>query len=324
MAIPREYETSNKLVRDDLAKRPYETGERAGDFVAPDYPVDAEKVSHVVIADHKLSTDDMRAADALAKEIRFETGSTAEVSVIERAQKSTIDSRKIEEAAERGDLSIVTDRAQMHRGDILDLKEMRIASLVTSPANYASGHKQAGVNLATVDLIGLMDTMQDAIKVNGRRGKATRAVLGTKSWRAIRRNEDFAAFASKNPAQFGTSGSRERSLVALAAFLELDEVRIADFSRTLDSDTAMTDFWPLDSFLLFGTARTLSNHALAQTVVVPYGQYQGAAQGTVVDVRTAKLQGTEEITEIGAYHRYRTYLTNANRGFLLYETLGWA
>jgi hypothetical protein len=70
MAIPREYATSNPLVRDALSRIPLPVGTRGGDFVAPDYPVDAEIVDNVTAAEHALNQDDLRAPDAEAKSVR--------------------------------------------------------------------------------------------------------------------------------------------------------------------------------------------------------------------------------------------------------------
>jgi hypothetical protein len=321
MSIPQEYETSNPLVRDELAKRPYDMGDRGGDFVAPDFAVDVEKVSTITPYDHKLSLDTLRAADAAAKSIRFGTGSTSTLSVVEHAQKSTTDSRKVEEAGKRDPFiatNLLTDIAEFHRNDILDGKEYRIASAVTSSANFDASHHDAAVNFKTANLIDLMDAAQIVIKKDGRFGRAKKATLGYKTFRIIRNNTGFINFCASSPAGMGvlTSGGRQRTLQALADYLELDEIRLVDFERVLVGDTDPTEFWPNDHFLLFGVENSVSNKTFAQTIVCPYGQYQGVANGTLVDVRTAELPGTDRMTEVGAYHRYQPYILNAERAFL--------
>lgn len=320
MPIEREYKTSNQLVRDALAALPIPAGDRAGDFVAPDFPIDAEVVSNVVMAEHSLDLDDLRSEDAPANSVRFETGGTTDISVVERGKTFTIGSRKIEEAGARG-VDVVAQRSELIRNDILDAKEYRIATMVMSPGNYAPGHKEAGVNLATANLIKKFDTWQDAIR-SGRWGTARFLLLGRNAWRGMRVNEGFIKYVSTPGVT--ESGSRQRRLAALAEYLELDEVRVADFSRVLsNSNNLPTDFWDPNSAILFVRNKTLSNRTLAQVPVVPYGQAQNVAEGTVVDVRTAKLAGTGELTEVGVYHRYKPYLLNANLAFLLTGVTGW-
>lgn len=321
MSVPQEYATSHPLVRDELAKRPYDMGDRGGDFVAPDFPVDHEKVSTITPYEHKLNLDTLRAADAAAKTIRFGTGSTGTLSVVEHAQKSTTDSRKVEEAGKRDPFvatNLLADIAEFHRNDILDGKEYRIAAAVTDPANFDPTHTADAVNFETANLIEVMDDAQNRIKKDGRFGRARFATLGSKTLRIVRLNEGFAKFCASNPSTRGVleSGGRQRTLAALAEYLELDEIRLTDFSRVLDGDTDPTDFWPDDHFLLFGRERTVSNKTFAQTLVVPYGRYQNVAEGTLVDVRTDKISGTDELMEVGAYHRYQTYVLNAMRAFL--------
>jgi hypothetical protein len=325
--IYQEYETSNPLVRDELAKRPYDMGSRGGDFVAPDFPVEVEKVSTIVPYEHKLSLDTLRAAGSPAKMIRFGKGSTGTLTVVEHAQRSTTDSREIEAAAKRDPFvatSLITDVAEFHRNDILDGKEYRIASAVTDPDNFDPTHTADGINFRTANLIDLMDGAQDLIKTDGRFGRARRATIGRKTLRHVRKNEGFAKFCASNPGLTGVSesGSMQRNLIALAAYLELEEIRLVDFSRVLEGDTNPTDFWPDDHFLLFGNEATLSTKTFAQTMVVPYGQYQGVAEGTLVDVRVEELPGTTRLTEVGAFHRYQAYIMNANRAYLWTNVVG--
>jgi hypothetical protein len=162
MAIPREYATSNPLVRDALSRIPLPVGTRGGDFVAPDYPVDAEIVDNVTAAEHALNQDDLRAPDAEAKSVRFETGSTSTIRLTERALKTTMDARKIEEAGSRG-VNLVADRLAMLRDDILDNKENRIATKALTAANYGASHKDVtGLNFRTIDIYAKVQTWQEA------------------------------------------------------------------------------------------------------------------------------------------------------------------
>jgi hypothetical protein len=325
MAIFKTHGKTNPVVADELAERPYPTGDRAGDFVAPDFPIDAELVDKMTTVEHKLHLDDLRAPGAAAKTIEFEGPPTKEsISVVEHAQKSTLDSREIEDAGKAG-ITLLTDRAELHRNDVLDVKEYRISAMSTTTGNFPSTHREAGLNFKTENLILRLDDVQEKIKKDGRWGKAKFGLMGTRTFRAMRANEGFAKFCASNPGTFGVqeSGSRQRNLIALATYLELDELRVADFSRVLGNDTDPTEFWPTDFFLVFGREKTTSTRTFAQTVVVPYGTYQDVAEGTLVDVRTDKLSGTDELMEVGAYHRYRTYLLNANQAFLFTEIEGW-
>jgi hypothetical protein len=313
MAIPREYATSNPLVRDALAAIPLPIGTRVGDFVAPDYPIDAEIVDTVTPAEHKLNLDDLRAPDAEATSIRFETGSTGTISVVERALKTTMDSRKIEEAGSRG-VDLVAERARYLRDDILDAKEYRIAQLVMTAGNYAAGHKDVtGLNFRTIDIFAKVSDWQETIVADGSY-PAEFAVIGRAAWKAARQNAEFNKFVSGPNIK---SGARDLTLANFAEYLGLQEVRVADFRRKIGNASTATQFWTTDSFLLFCRQNTVSDRTLAVTPVVPYGQYQQAAAGTLVDVRTAKLSGTEELTEVGAYHRYIPLLRNASLGFLV-------
>jgi hypothetical protein len=312
MAIPREYATSNPLVRDALAKIPLPIGKRAGDFVAPDFSVDSEIVDSVVIVDHVLNTDDLRAADAEAKAIRFETGSTVTLSVNEHALKTTIDSRKIEEAQSRGS-DVVAERLAMLRNDILDNKELAIATKFETAANYAAGHKVNALNFRTVDLFATIDVQRDTIVADG--GVQPQfAVIGMTAWRGARQNVAFNTFVSG--VKDKQAGSNMLTLAAFAEYLGLSEVRLGDFRRKVGNGTTATQFWPVDQFLLFAQQATMSNRTLGQTMVVPYGGAPGQGQGALVDARTAPPQGTELITEIGCYHRYLVAGLNFNLGFL--------
>jgi hypothetical protein len=326
MAIQKKVANSNPVVADELAKRPYPTGDKVGDFVAPDFPIDAELVDKVTVVEHKLNLDDLRASGAEAKKIDFEEpGAKESISVVERAQKSTVDSRDLEDAGKAG-IQIATDRAELHRNDILDAKEYRIAQITTSTGSFGANHKDtSGVNFGSIDLIKTLDGAQEYIATEGRYGRARKAVIGRKALRAARVNQKFADFCKSTPAARGSaeSGGLQRTLAALAEFLELDEIRLADFNRVLGDDTTPTDFWPSDFFLLFNDQPTVSTRTFAKTVVVPYGNYQDVAEGTLVDVRMKKLDKVEELTEIGAFHRYRTYLLNANLAFIWTGIVGY-
>ncbi|HXG58192.1 MAG TPA: hypothetical protein VNL91_04145 [Thermoanaerobaculia bacterium] len=308
MAIPREYATSNPVVRDALARIPLPTGTRAGDFVAPDYPIDAEIVDTVTVGEHDLNLDDLRAPDAKAKEVRFETGETGTISIVERALKTTMDSRKIEEAGARG-VDLVAERLALLRNDIMDAKEYRIAQLVTDAANFAADHKENGTNFRTADLYAEIQAAQEKLIADGN-FPAEYAMIGRDAWLAARRNAEFNKFVAGPNIK---AGSRDLTLANFAEYLGLREVRIGDFRRRIGG--VVTQFWPTDSFLLFARQATLSNRTFAQVPVCPYGPEQGNA-GALVDARTAQLSGTELLTEVGAYHRYKPILLNAKLGYL--------
>ena len=309
MAIPREYGTSNPVVRDALALIPPPTGTRLGDFIAPDFPIDAETVDTVSMAVHELNLDDLRAADAEAKSVRFEVGAEDTVSVVERALKTTMDSRKIEEAGKAG-VDIIVQRLDLLRTDIIDAKEYRIVEMATTQANFAGDHYASATNFRTVDLFSTVEAMQDKLVADGNY-PGEYAVIDRYAWGAARLNSGFNQFVAGPNIK---AGARDLTLAKLAEYLGLAEVRIGDFRRKIAG--AVKQFWPVGSFLLFARQVTLSDRTFAQTAVCPYGQYQGAAQGTLVDARTSKLPGTEELVEVGAYHRYRTIELNQGLGFL--------
>lgn len=320
MAIPNEYLTSNPLVRDALAAIPIAQGTKTGDFVAPDFPADAETVDMVFQAQHSLNLDDLRAPDAEAKEIRFETAGIGTVSVVERAFKTKIDSRKLDEAGRRG-VDLLAQRGVLMRDDIFDAKEYRIAQMVMTAASYPASHKdQTGINWRTADLVALRDTWNDQVIADGNQPLAY-AILGRLAWRGIRKNPQFREFAAGS-ALYAAS-AKNMTLQALADFLDLTEIRVGNYSRRLASGgaaAAVTQFWDPNSALFFARQATLSNRTLAQTMVVPYGANQ-RSNGETVDVRTEPLPGTERRTEVGVYHRYRTFLRNANLGFLVTDTV---
>lgn len=320
MAIPREYATSNPVVRDALSVIPLDSkyGTRVGDFVAPDFPVDAEQIDVMLEANHSLDLDDLRAADALAKEVRFEQGTSASITVVERAQKSKIDSRKVADAGRYG-IDILADRAAIHRADILDGKEYRIASLVLAAANYAASHKDVtGLNFRTIDLMTYVDTWNTAVSDDGG-FDLQYAIIGRNAWRFARANAAFREFAGGSDA---TAGVQDLTLAAFAQYLGLKEVRIGNYKRKIGNATTATQFWTTDSMVIFArNEETLSTNTFAATPVVPYGAEFGA-NGALVDVRTEDLPGTERMTEIGAYHRYRSLIRNASLGFLVTGIVG--
>lgn len=319
MAIPREYASSNPQVRDALTNIPVErqTGTAAGDFVAPDYALDAEAVDVFTDAVHNLDLDDLRAADAEAKAVRFEVGTSASITVVERAKKTRIDSRKIEDAGRYG-IQLVAKRAADLRTDILDAKEYRIAALVTTAASFAADHRDVtGLNFRTIDLQTKSDEWAQEIADDG--GFApNRAIIGTTAWRHARANAAFREFAGGSDLNASAS---DLTLATFAEFLGLDEVRIGSYRRRIGNDTTATQFWPVNSFLMFSQNDTISTNTFAATPVVPYGAEFGS-NGALVDVRTAELQGTELLTEVGAYHRYRPLLRNASLGFIVTGIVG--
>jgi hypothetical protein len=316
MPIPREYATSNPVVRDALAQIPLPQGTRVGDFVAPDYPIDAEIVDTVTTAEHALNLDDLRAPDAQAKEVRFETGSIGTVTIVERALKTKMDSRKIEEAGSRG-VNLIAERLDLLRSDILDAKEYRISQLVFAAANYAGTHKDVtGLNFRTIDLFKYVSDWQELIVADGR-FPGNRGLIGRKAWNVARQNAEFNKFVA-GPSIKG--GARDLTLERFAEYLGLQEVRIADFQRKIGA--TQTQFWDANTFLLFCQQNTLSDRTLAATPVCAYGEAQGAAQGTLVDVRTEPLPGVERLTEAGVFHRYRNSLRNASLGFIVTGIVG--
>lgn len=312
MSIPREYATSNPIVRDALALIPPPRGTRAGDFVAPDFRVDAEVVDVLTVAAHDLNLDDARAADAMAKAVQFETGSTAAITVTEHALTNTMDSRKIEEAANRDPaiaVNLVTERLSLLRDDILDVKEYLIAQLTMGTSTYAGDHQTNAVNWRTADLFSTIEAAQEFLVSDGDY-PGTRLLLGKTAWAGARLNAEFGKFVAGPTIKPGAS---ELTLARFAEYLGLDEVRVADFRRKIAG--VSTQFWPVTSALLFAENATLSNRTLAQTPVCPYGPEQGNS-GALVDARTAAVGGTALLTEVGAYHRYRPLIRNASLGFL--------
>lgn len=312
MAIPNAYPTSNRLVRDALAAIPISNGNRIGDFVAPDVTIPAETVDSVVISTHKLDLDDLRAADAQAKQVRFGVGTSESISVVEHALKTTIDARVDENAALSG-VNIIAERLALLREDILDAKEYRIAALVLTAANYDADHKDVtGLNFRTLDMQAKVDEWGDKIATEG--GFAPdRAMISRSAWLAARQNASFREFAGGSDAG---AGANDLTLANFAQFIGVTEVRIGDYKRTLANGAAATQFWTAATFLLFRSAPTISTRTLAATPVVPYGAAFGS-NGQLVDARTAKLDGTEMLTEIGCYHRYKSLLRNSNLGFLV-------
>lgn len=327
MAIPREYATSNPVVRDVLSRIPLPGGSHIGDFVAPDFPVDAEIVDTVTTGEHALNLDDLRAPGTEAKKVRFETGAVGTIRIVERAQKSTLDNRKIEEAGARG-VDITAERAALHRQDILDAKEFRTAQLVFAAANFAGAHKDVtGQNFRTADLYKLVSTQQEQLVTDGR-FPGNRGAIGRDAWNFARQNAEFNKYCAGPNIK---TSSRDLSLANFAAYLGLEEVRIADFRRRLGSvGKALTQFWARDQFLLFCNQPTVSDRTFAQTPVTPYGpEFSGADQAglagggdAVVDVRTALLSGTDGLLEVGAYHRYIVTMFNGNLGFLTTAIVG--
>lgn len=319
MAIPREYATSNPLVRDELSRIPLPIGSHVGDFVAPDFPVDAEIVDNVIAAEHALNLDDLRAPDAPAKQIRFETGSTSTIRVVERALKTTMDSRKIEEAGNRG-VNLIADRLAMLGGDIMDAKEYRIAQLAFAAANFSGPHKDVtGLNFRTIDIYGKVEAWKEQILTDGR-FMPEYGLIGRDAWVAARQNAEFNKFVSGPNIK---SGASSLTLANFAEYLGLKEVRVADFRRKIGTvGAAQTQFWDRQTFLLFAQQRTVSDRTFMQTPVCPYGPAQGASQGTLLDARTDNLSGTDRLTEVGAYHRYISSIFNANLAFLATGIVG--
>jgi hypothetical protein len=322
MAIPREFATSNPLVRDELSRIPLPVGQHVGDFVSPDFGVDAEIVDNVIAAEHNLDLDDLRAPDAPAKQIRFETGTTATIRLVERAQKSTLDARKIQEAGSRG-VNILADRATMHRQDILDAKEYRIAQLAFAAANFGASHKDVtGLNFRTIDIYDKVEGWKEVIVQDGR-FMPEYGVIGRDAWKAARANAEFNKFVSGPNIK---SGSSQLSLANFAEYLGLKEVRLADFRRKIGSAGTLTQFWDKQTFLLFTQQPTLSDRTFMATPVCTYGpefgNSPGHTDGALVDVRTSELSGVDGLMELGAYHRYISSIFNANLAFLVTGIVG--
>jgi hypothetical protein len=319
MAIPREYATSNPMVRDALSAIPatYRAGTPTGDFVAPDIRIDAEAVDYLVEAEQNLDLDDLRAADAEAKEVRFAQGTSGSLSVVERAKKTHVDTRKIEDAGRYG-IDILAQRGDLLRADILDAKEYRIATLVTTAASFAAGHKDvSGLNFRTGDLQTLADGWNNTIADDGG-FQARRGIIGKTAWLHVRKNATFREFAGGSDA---TATLGDLSLAAFAEFIGLDEVRIGNYKRKIGNATTATQFWPVDSFLMFAQNDTVGTNTFAATPVVPYGPEFGS-NGQLVDVRTEPMPGTERRTEVGVYHRYRPVGRNWSLAFLVTGIVG--
>jgi hypothetical protein len=327
MAIPREYSTSNPVVRDALALIPQPVGNKIGFFVAPDFPIDAEIVDHIITAEHTLELDDLRAPDAEAKEVRFETGVVGTVSVVERALKNKMDARKIEEAGIRG-VDLIATRLAMLRQDIFDAKEYRIGQLAFGAANFGASHKDiTGLNFRTLDLQGWFDvTVQEALLADGNFA-ANSIAFGRLAWTAAKKNDTFRKWAGGVATGAAVAAAESRlTLDMFAEFLGLKpgSVLMGDFRRKIGKNaTTRTIFWDENTFLAFYQQPTLSDRAFMATPVCPYGSLfsgddpgQATAEGTLVDARTDMLSGTERLLEVGAYHRYRSYISNANLGYL--------
>ncbi len=318
MPIPREYATSNPVVRDRLSGMAFQVGTRIGDFVAPEYLIDAEAVDSVTTATHNLDLDDLRAADAEAKEVRFGQGASESLTVVERARKTKMDSRKIEDAGKNG-VQLIADRAATLREDHIDAQEYRVGALVTAAANFSAGHKDVtGLNFRTLDLQAYADTWRAAIADDGG-FEPEFAEIGDLALRYAKQNSAFREFAGGSDA--GASAA-DLSLANLAEFMGLREIRRGKYSRKIGNDTTATQFWPTNSFLMFAKNDTITTNTFATTLVVPYGQYQRAAGAPTLDVRTENLPGTERLTEVGVYKRYRTLIRNANLGFLVTGIVG--
>lgn len=332
MPIPREYLTSNPAVRDALALIPQPVGNKIGDFVAPDFPIDAEVVDHVTTAEHALELDDLRAPDAQAKEIRFETGSVGTVSIVERALKTTMDSRKIEEAAKRAfnlGVDLVAQRLAYLRQDIMDAKEYRIGQLSFAAANFAAGHKDiTGLNFRTLDLQGWFDDSVQEVLLTDGNFAANKIAMGRKVWTGIKKNDVFRKWAGGIATGAAVAAAESRlTLDMFAEFIGLQSgmVRVGDFRRKIGKNaTTRTIFWDEQTFLAFYQQDTISDRTFSATPVCPYGPEfsgddagQGTPAGTLVDARTDMLSGTERLVEAGAYHRYKSFIANASLGFLV-------
>lgn len=310
MPIPAETATSNPVVRDALQLIPNARGTKVGDIVMPDYSVDAETVDYQTAVEHSLNLDDLRAPDAEAKEVQFGEGALATISVREHAQKSKVDKRKIEQAGARG-VDILADRAALHRADIEDVKEYRIAQLSTSSANYGADHKSTGDDFSAAGIRSIIDGGRDAIVDDGY-FDAGDLIIGAGTLRAFRVNPDLESWV-------GERGDIDEA--AIAQYLGVNRVIVARYRRKIGNGTGVTEFWPLDFALLVSNRPTLSTRTFGATIVTPYGATFGR-NGVLTDVRTADISGTEGLMEVAAYQRYRPVLLNDNLAFLWYGITG--
>lgn len=314
MAIPRNYRTSNPIVRDALADIPRAMGTKAGHVAMPDVPIPAEIVTSVSVVEHSLNLDDLRAPGTLAKEVTFEGSTSTEISVIEHAQKSTLDIRDIEAAGVYG-VQMMAERASLHRQDIEDAKEFRIATLATTIANYDAAHSNAGDDLSAVGLRGMYAGWANPIKTAG--FAPTDMILSPNAVTAFANNAEMQAW-------FGSKGEGFIDEAVIKAFFRIPgQVIVADYSRILGNGTAPTSFWPASFVLLVSNSQpSISNRVFGATPVVPYGAAFGKG-GVITDVRTADLPGVEGLREVGAFQRYRPMGLNFNLAFFSSAVVGF-
>ena len=295
--------TVNLTVRDALALRPFQRGTRIGTDILPDYAITQETASYIVTSEQSLSLDDLRAEGALAKEVVFDPNALATIVTHERMQKSTIDKRRVELDRQVG-VDALADRAEFHRTDIEDIKEFRIATLLTTAVNYPVTHRLAGQNFGAAGIKTLIDTGRDLVLNDGGHD-LTGMEVGISAWRRLQVNPDIIAFA----------GTTRITPEIVAEYFELPVVKIGRFSRRLANTAVQAAFWPVDTAVLYSVQKSLSNRTLGVNAVVPYGADFNRA-GVITDVRTSEITGVEGLVEVAACQRYQPVITNQNLGYI--------
>lgn len=317
MAIPANAQTSNPLVRDALAGIPLDNGAHVHEKIFPNVSVDAERVNTLVTVEQALELDSLRAVGAEFKEVTFAEGALAEIALVERGQKSTIDARQVELAGVRG-VNLQAERAAFHRQDIADIFEYLGVTLGTTGSNFAASHTDDAINFLATGIKDVFEAACEVILADGGFDPRTPGLgsweIGTTVYSILRNNPDIKAFAGVG----GGVAAAKVNLAVLEAFFDMPpgSITVARYRRQIGANAAAkTEFFPVASALLHVSRPTLTNRTFGATPHCLYGSEFGRA-GVDYDARTEPLPGIEKRIEIGAMRRARSLILNASLGFL--------
>lgn len=315
MPIPSNFPTSYRPARLLLDGIPRDNGNHVGNRILPDVSVDAENVGYYTVVEQKLNPDAIRASGAKFKETTPLYGASGIISVREYGQKSTIDARVQEDHTKNND-DLIAKEGRRHRKNVEDIKELQIANLVTTPANYAASNKETGKNLAATGIRSWMRGVKAAVKAGGYR--VTSMGIGEDAMLAFGNNPDLHEWYGS------ANGVKNIGETMLSQFFQIPEVFVWGYSRVFDGQATPTEFWPANALLVFSKQASpdLDDSSLGFTAVTPYGAAFGRS-GVLTDVRTSGPDGVEMLTEVAACQRWHEVLANPTLGFLSTAVTGF-
>jgi hypothetical protein len=310
MAISTD--TGNPMYRDRLAQQALDAARQGHvtPFIFPELAIQAETVDYHNAAIHELNLDALRGEDAEAKQVLFDEGAVASISVREYMQKSLLDKRRVEDYNRIG-IDKITERGELHRGDILDIREFIGTAIASTAASFPAGHTVAGANFTAGNLPNLIEIGRTAI-VNDGGYDISGMVIGPTSWRQMQANATFTTWLG---------AGRLPTLQAAAEYLNVPSIRVARYQRRIAQPNATpTSFWPVASALLFSSRPTLGTQTFGATPYVPYGAAHNRS-GVMFDVRVVDTQRVEGLYEVAGAARLRTVAFNFNLGYLFTATV---